>query len=54
MMARDLSTLGLTAEKAVVRWSRVLVSMVPAWPMRKAMNSTRPQFFVEGRDEEVV
>jgi len=40
--ARDLSTLGRTVEKAEVRWSRVLVSVVPAWPMGKAMSSTRP------------
>jgi hypothetical protein len=25
-------------------WSRVLVSVVPAWSMGKAMNSTRPQY----------
>jgi hypothetical protein len=26
-----------------VRCSRVLASVVPAWPMGRAMNSTRPQ-----------
>ena len=29
----------------------VLVSVVPACPIGKAMNSTCPQFFLEGRDE---
>jgi len=46
MLARDLSTVGRTVEKASVRWSRVLVSVVPAWPMGKAMNSTRPQYLL--------
>jgi len=42
LMARDLSTFGRTVEKAAVRLSRVLVSVVPAWPMGKAINYTRP------------
>ena len=42
LLARDLSTLGRTVEKAAVRWSRVLVSVIPAWPMGKAINYTRP------------
>ena len=46
MMARALSTEGRTVEKAAVRWSRVLVSVVPAWPLGKATNSTRPQYFL--------
>ena len=46
LLARDLSTDGRTVEKAAVRWSSVLVSVVPAWPIGKATNSTRPQYFV--------
>ena len=42
LLARDLSTLGRTVEKAAVGWSRFLVSVVSAWPMGKAINSTRP------------
>jgi hypothetical protein len=30
-------------EKAAVSWSRVLVSVVPAWRMGKEISSTRPQ-----------
>jgi hypothetical protein len=30
LLARDLSTKGRTVEKAAVRWSMVLVSVVPA------------------------
>ena len=41
MLARLCSTVGRTTEKAAVRCSRVLVSVVPARPMGKAMNSTR-------------
>ena len=29
----------------------VLVSVVPAWPIAKATNSTLPQYFFEDRDE---
>jgi hypothetical protein len=46
LLSRDLPTVGRTVEKAAVRCSRVLVSMVPAWPMGKAMNSTRPQYLL--------
>jgi len=46
LLARDLSTVGWTVEKAAVRWSRVLVSVVPAWPMGKTINSTRPQYLL--------
>jgi hypothetical protein len=46
LLARNLSTVGQTVEKAAVRCSRVLVSVVPAWPMGKAMNSTLPQYFL--------
>jgi len=46
LLARDLSTVGRTVEKAAVRCSRDLVSVVPAWSMGKAMNSTRPQYLV--------
>ena len=49
LLVRDLSTVGRTAEKVVVRFSRVLVSVVPTQPMGKAMNSTSPQYFL--RDE---
>ena len=42
LLVRDLSTDGRTVEKAAVRWSRVLVSVVPAWPIGKATNSTLP------------
>ena len=40
MMAHDLSTFGRTVEKAAVSWYRVRVSVVSAWPIGKAMNST--------------
>ncbi len=33
-------------EKAAVRWTRVLESVVPAWPMGIATNSTLPQCFL--------
>jgi hypothetical protein len=41
-LARTFSMVG-TVEKAAVRCSRVLVIVVSAWPMVKAMSSTRPQ-----------
>jgi len=44
LLARDLSTYGLAVEKAAVRLSRVLVSVVSAWPNTIPMLS-------EGRDE---
>jgi len=43
MLVRVLSTFGRTVEKVAVKWYRVLVSVVPAWPMRKAMNFIRPK-----------
>ncbi len=46
LLARDLSTLGRPVEKATVRWSRVLVSVVPEWPMGKAMSSTRRHYLL--------
>ena len=46
LLARELSTEGQTVEKAAVRWSRVLVSVVPAWLIGKATNSTLPQYFL--------
>ena len=46
LLARDLSTDGRTGEKAAVRWSRVLVSGVPAWLIGKATNSTLPEYFL--------
>jgi hypothetical protein len=42
LLASDLSTNGRTVEKAAVRWFSVLVSVVPAWPIGKATNSTLP------------
>jgi hypothetical protein len=51
LLARELSTKGRTVEKAAVRWSRVLVSVVPAWSIGKATNSTLSQYFSESRDE---
>ncbi len=38
LLAHDLSTNGRTVEKAAVRWSRVLASVVPVWPIGKATN----------------
>jgi len=38
------SGLGRTVENAAVRWSRVLLSVVPACPMGMATNSTHPQY----------
>ena len=46
LLARDPSTVGRTVEKAAVSWSRVMVSVVPAWPMEKAMNFTRPEYIL--------
>jgi hypothetical protein len=46
LLARDLSADGRTVEKAAVRWSRILVSVVPAWPIGKATNSTLPRYFL--------
>jgi len=46
LLARDLSTKGRTVEKAAVRWTRVLVSVVPALTIGKATNSARPQYFL--------
>ena len=46
LLAHDLSTEGRTVAKATVRWSRVLVSVVTAWPIGKAKNFTRPQYFL--------
>ena len=46
LLARALSNEGRTVEKAAVRWFRVLVSVVPAWPIGKTTNSTRPHYFL--------
>ena len=46
VLARELSTDGRTVEKVAVRWFMVLVSVVPAWPIGKATNSTLPQYFM--------
>jgi hypothetical protein len=43
LLARGPSSVGRSVENAALRCSRILVSVVPAWPMGKAMNSTRPQ-----------
>ena len=45
-MARDLFLVGRTVKKAAMGWSRVLMCVVPALPMGKAMNSTRPQYLL--------
>ena len=42
LLVRDLSTDGRTVEKAAVRFFRVLVSVVPTWPIEKAINSILP------------
>ena len=44
LLARDLSTDGRTVEKTAVMWSRVLISVVLAWSIGKATNSTRPHY----------
>ena len=46
MLVLDLPVIGRTVEKAVVSWSRVLVSNVPVWPIEKAMSSTLPQYLL--------
>ncbi len=46
LLVLDLSVIGRTVEKAVVSLFRVLVSVVPAWPTGKAMNSTLPQYLL--------
>ena len=46
LLARDLFTDGRTVEKAAVRCSRVLMSVAPAWPIGRAMSSTRSQYFL--------
>jgi len=42
LLPHDLSIDGRTVKKAAVRWSRVLVSVVPVWPIGKATDSTLP------------
>ncbi len=44
LLVLDLTVVGRTVEKAVVRWSRVLVRVVPAWSIGSAMSSTLPQY----------
>jgi len=46
VLALAWSALGRTVEKAAVRWSRVLVSVVPACPMGMATNSILSQYFL--------
>ena len=46
LLALAWSALGRTVWKAAVKWSRVLVSAVPACPMVMATNSTLPQYFL--------
>jgi len=43
LMALTWSTLERTVENAAVRWSRVLVSIIFAYPMGMATNSTIPR-----------
>ncbi len=52
LMALAWSTCGRTVEKTAVRWSRVLVSMVPAYPMGMATDSTLPQCFLRAATRE--
>ncbi len=44
LLVHELSVIGRTVEKAVVSWWRVLVSVVPVWPMGMAMSSTLHQY----------
>ena len=44
LLALVWSALERTVENAVVRWSRVLVSVVPACPMGMAKNFTLPRY----------
>ena len=44
LLARVCSMFGRTVEEAAVRYSRVFVMVMPAWPMEKTMISNRPQF----------
>ena len=46
LMALAWSTRERTVEKAAVRWTRVLESSVPVWPMGIVMKSTLPQCFL--------
>jgi hypothetical protein len=46
LLARDLSTVGRTVEKAAARWARVMVSVVPAWPIGKVINCILPQYLL--------
>ncbi len=45
VLALDWSASERAIEKAAVRWTRVLESVVPVWSMVIAMNSTLPQCF---------
>jgi hypothetical protein len=46
VLALAWSASGRVVEKAAVRWTKVLESVVPAWPMRIATNFTPPQCFL--------
>ena len=47
VLALAWSASGRAVEKAAVRWTRALESVVPVWPMGIATNSfTLPQFFL--------
>jgi hypothetical protein len=46
VLALTWSADGRAVEKAAVRWARVLETVVPAWPMGIATNSTLPQCFL--------
>jgi len=53
LLAIAWSTLRRTVEKAAVRWSRVLVSVVPACLMKMATDFTLPHYYLKAatRDE---
>jgi len=51
LLARVCSMFGQTVEKAAVRWSRVLVSVVIAWPKGGDDKLYLSTVFLESRDE---
>jgi hypothetical protein len=46
VLAHAWSASGRAVEKAAVRWTRVLESVEPTWPMGIATNSTLPHCFL--------
>jgi hypothetical protein len=49
LLARAFSIVWRTVKKAAVKWSRVLVSVLPAWQMGKAKISSVPNVSREPR-----